>query len=440
MKPKILLVNPPIYDFTAYDFWLKPYGLMRAGGRLRSAGELYLFDYLDRLHPDFDRDGKIRTDSWGRGAYPAQRIDKPACYKTIRRYYRRFGISRDIFQQYLTQKGPFDVVLIGTVMTYWYPGVREVIEDVRRFSPAAKIVLGGFYATACRTHAQSLGADVVLGGDDFDALGESLGVDICRDYQLPVWELYDRLNVGILKLTGGCPFACSYCYVPQSGVPFAVRPLDQCIAELTQLIDRGAENIAFYDDALLFRPELVFIPFLKAVIEKGIKVNFHTPNALHARFVTDEIAGLMVQAGFKTFYLGFESHNEAFHQQTGSGKVVSHELAQAVRHLKNAGATPETIVAYEILGHPRADMQQLEESMKFASGLGIRIMLSDFSPVPGTPDGELCADLLDLPEPLNHNKAVYPVLALGTEKIDFYKEFCRKLNKKRQKYPFTDIY
>jgi hypothetical protein len=25
MKPRILLINPPIYDFSAYDFWLKPY-------------------------------------------------------------------------------------------------------------------------------------------------------------------------------------------------------------------------------------------------------------------------------------------------------------------------------------------------------------------------------------------------------------------------------
>jgi hypothetical protein len=24
MKPRILLVNPPIYDFSAYDLWLKP--------------------------------------------------------------------------------------------------------------------------------------------------------------------------------------------------------------------------------------------------------------------------------------------------------------------------------------------------------------------------------------------------------------------------------
>ena len=51
MQPRILLVNPPIYDFTAYDFWLKPYGLLRVAGHLRHRAELRLFDYLDRLHP-----------------------------------------------------------------------------------------------------------------------------------------------------------------------------------------------------------------------------------------------------------------------------------------------------------------------------------------------------------------------------------------------------
>jgi len=48
MQPKILLVNPPIYDFSAYDFWLKPYGLLRVAGYLRGQAQLSLFDYLDR--------------------------------------------------------------------------------------------------------------------------------------------------------------------------------------------------------------------------------------------------------------------------------------------------------------------------------------------------------------------------------------------------------
>ncbi len=51
MKPRILLVNPPIYDFSAYDFWLKPYGMLRVAGFLRGQADFALFDFLDRLDP-----------------------------------------------------------------------------------------------------------------------------------------------------------------------------------------------------------------------------------------------------------------------------------------------------------------------------------------------------------------------------------------------------
>ena len=428
MKPKILLVNPPIYDFTAYDFWLKPYGLLRAAGSLRSTCDLFLFDYLDRLAPAFDPAVTIRTDRWGRGAYPAKRIEKPVCFKELHRYYRRFGIDRAVFQQYLSQQASLDVVMIQTVLTYWYPGIEEVIEDVRQFCPDAKIVLGGFYATACTEHAKALGADSVIKGDNFESF-EGLGLDMSDEFKLPAWELYPKLNVGVMTLTRGCPFQCSYCFVPQSGVGFSARPLKECLAELELLASLGVKNIAFYDDALLFQPEKILIPFLQALIKKNLKLNFHTPNALHARFMTADIARLMVQAGFKMFYLGFESRSEAFHQQTGSGKVVSDELAEAVNHLKKAGAAAQNITAYEILGHPKADVQQLEQSMRFANSLCIQIMLSDFSPIPGTPDGDLCADIVDLSEPLNHNKTAFPIRFLGDEKVNYYKDLCKKLNR-----------
>lgn len=430
MKPKTLLVNPPIYDFAAYDFWLKPYGMLRAAAHLRSACQLYLFDTLDRNHPDFDPQGKIRTDPWGRGSYPNKRIAKPACFKNIPRYYRRFGIERQVFQNYLCENGPFEAVLIQTVLTYWYPGVREVIEDIRQFYPHAKIVLGGFYATACSNHAKSLGADIIVSGIDFEPLSELLAVDTEKNFQLPAWDLYPKLNVGILTLTRGCPFQCSYCFVPQSGVKFSARPLEECLAELEFLISHGVQNIAFYDDALLFQPENILIPFLEAVIKKNMNINFHTPNALHARFMTAEVARLMVRAQVKTFYLGFESQSETFHQETGAGKVVSDELAEAVENLKNAGADPQKITAYEMLGHPRADVQQLEGSMRFANSLGIRIQLSDFSPIPGTPDGDLCRPIVDLSEPLNHNKTAFPIRFLGTEKVNYYKQLCKTLNKR----------
>ncbi len=43
-------------------------------------------------------------------------------------------------------------------MTYWYLGVKEVIDVVKKYSKA-KIILGGVYATLLSEHAYSLGAD-----------------------------------------------------------------------------------------------------------------------------------------------------------------------------------------------------------------------------------------------------------------------------------------
>ena len=67
MKPKILLVNPPIYDFAAYDFWLKPYGLLSVAGYLQKKADFELFDYLDRLHPLLKKQKNLQSDPWGRG-------------------------------------------------------------------------------------------------------------------------------------------------------------------------------------------------------------------------------------------------------------------------------------------------------------------------------------------------------------------------------------
>jgi radical SAM superfamily enzyme YgiQ (UPF0313 family) len=200
---------------------------------------------------------------------------------------------------------------------------------------------------------------------------------------------------------------------------------------LELLIKLGAGNIAFYDDALLFDAKDVLVPFLNEVGNRGLTVNFHSPNAINARFVTKEIADLMVRAGFKTFYLGFESMSRDWQRQTGS-KVFSNELAEAVMNLKSAGAEPINITAYQILGHPKTNIDDLEESMRFVNRLGIRGMLADFSPVPGTPDGEYCREWVDMDEPLFHNKTAFPIILLGFDESNRLKDLQRKLNRALQ--------
>jgi hypothetical protein len=66
--------------------------------------------------------------------------------------------------------------------------------------------------------------------------------------------------------------------------------------------------------------------------------------------------------------------------------------------------------------------------MRFAHDLGIRLMLSEFSPIPGTPDGEKCRRSVDLEEPLCHNKTAFCLRFLGEEHVNRLKSLCRELD------------
>ena len=425
MKPRILLVNPPIYDFSAYDFWLKPYGMLRVAGFLRGKAEFSLFDFLDRLDPRVPKNN-YRAASWGRGEFFSQPVSTPPIFTDIQRRFRRFGLPRGEFQAFLAGEEHFDFALIQTGMTYWYLGVQELVEAIRAQHPETKIILGGVYATICPVHARGLGANLVVEGTDLAPLWRFLGMTP-DDRAMPLWDLYSSLQTGVLKLADGCPFRCTYCSVPQVYPKFHARPLDRSIAELEFLNRYRVEQVAFYDDALLYRPEQILKPFLKEIIRRAIEVNFHTPNALNARFIDREMAHLMVDAGFKNFYLGFESSAYAWQKKTG-GKVYSKELAQAVQNLTAAGADRRELHAYLIIGHPNSEEQAVEDSIQMAHRLGIRVMLSEFSPIPGTPDGEQCRRWIDLDEPLWHNKTVFTHRRLGATELNRLKLLVSELN------------
>jgi Radical SAM superfamily/B12 binding domain len=402
----LLLVNPPIYDFTAFDFWLRPDGLLRVGGHLRGCN-LTVFDHLIST----DR------DAFGRGRFEQRPVKKPEPFADVPRRFYRFGRPAEDFRRTLSEER-FDAVLVQTVMTYWYMGVREVIETVRQLQPHAKIILGGVYATICPAHASSLGADQVVAGADMKALGLPLSDG------LPFWEGVDS-TVGVVKITDGCPFRCTYCSVPVVTPNFAARPLDDCMEEVRHLARLGTRHVAFYDDALLFKADRILLPFLERVLSEGLDLWFHTPNALNARFITPDVARLMVRAGFKTFFLGFESSAYMWQRKTG-GKVYSEEFADAVRSLRDAGA--DSVTAYIIIGHPESEAQNMEESIRFAASQGARVMLSEFAPIPGTPDGESCRDHTQLDEPLNHNKTAFTWRSLGTERVNRLKSLVKEVN------------
>ncbi len=408
---RVLLVNPPIFDFTAYDFWLRPYGMLRVAGQMQNSCRLSFFNYLVSK----------KRDAWGRGSYDGCAVPKPKPLRDIPRHFRRFGKPRSEFREYLRSQS-HDAILIQTLMTYWYPGIQEVIEDVRELQPSAKVILGGIYATLCPSHARSLEADLVIEGADLEPLWQLLSIE--PEKRLPYWPS-EYSEVGIVKITEGCPFHCTYCSTPLLWPGFVERPTTDCVNELCHMVTMGARNIAFYDDALLFHADQALVPFLEAAIRAKIQVSFHSPNALNARFMTSELARLMVQAGFESFFFGLESNAPSWQRSTG-GKVYSSEFAAAVKHLQAARA--RSILTYIIVGHPDSDSQDLELSIRFAHECGTRVLLSEFSPIPGTIDGKKSERWADPDEPLSHNKTAFAIRRLGADYVNTLKTLTRSMN------------
>ena len=59
--PNILLVNPWIHDFAAYDFWAKPLGLLYIAAWLRANNwKVYIIDCLNPHHPQMPFEPGVR--------------------------------------------------------------------------------------------------------------------------------------------------------------------------------------------------------------------------------------------------------------------------------------------------------------------------------------------------------------------------------------------
>ncbi len=424
-KKSILLVNPWIHDFAAYDFWMKPLGLLYVGAILRAAGcEVRLLDCLDFSSglPQFTAGLKFpRQRDFGRGHFYKENIPKPEALRHIPRQYRRYGIPPEVLRKMTPALPRPDLVLVTSSMTYWYTGLSETIQFLRENFPGVPIYLGGIYATLCTDHAlRHSGADRILPGPwDGEKLRLISGIDAgpfssppgkFSSWPYPAFDLYPRLRYVCLLTRRGCPFSCTYCAAFQLAGEIESRSPEQVIEEITYWQDKWeVRDFAFYDDALLIDPARHIVPLMREVIARAMCCRFHTPNALHIKAIDEEVADLLYRGGFRTLRLGLESASEVTQKETG-GKVNNREFQRAVRNLQKAGYAGEEIGVYLLAGLPGQRVEEVEESMALVQENGAKPLLVEYSPIPGTPMFEKAKKMspFDLEnEPLFHNNSLF---------------------------------
>ncbi len=410
MEYRVLLVNPWIYDFAAYNFWSRPLGLVRVAEYLSSFDvSLTYVDCIDAYTPV----------KYGTGHFRKEIVQKPYIIKGIPRHYKRYGISEDDFLKRVKASMPCDLILVTSIMSYWYPGVIRAVEILRSLSKNTPIILGGIYATLYPEHARMhTGVDAIYMGElnrGLNMLLNTFGFKLKMRKRRPRFyrmNLYDHYLFSPLLTSTGCPFECSYCASHLLNGRFLRRSIDDILREVKDFYDLGVRDFAFYDDALLLDADNHIKPLLKGLIEKGIHANLHTPNGLHARFVDEELAILMKRANFKTIRLSLETVNPIRQKESG-GKVNNEDLVRAVSNLKKAGFSKREIGVYLMYGLPSQRIEEVIEGVEFLKALGVRINLTEFSPIKGTKVWEELARkgiITDDIDPLLTNNSVFPIL------------------------------
>ncbi len=428
MSKRLLLVNPPILDFAAYDLFAKPHGLLYLGAYLRQAGyDIALLDCLDRNHPAMSHLPQEKTRADGCGKYYAQRLPKPELVKDVHRYYYHYGMPVDILREQLEmyKAGGVDAILVTSVMTYWYLGVKEAIRVIREVMPGTPLLLGGIYASLMPGHALRVCEPdrVVSTGD----MAEILRIvdETCQtqttvvppsdfaSWPAPAYDLYEKLNYLSMASSLGCTYRCEYCascilqpkFQQADPEVFAGQVID-----LSRYVtDQSKINFAFQDDALLVNAAKRFVPICERLIASALPFRIHSPNGLHCRFITPEIAKLMHRVGFESIKLSYEASDDSPEYQAASDNKVNDDFfSQAVANLKTAGFRASQIGAYIMNGMPGQSLEQMEKSAQAVLRAGVKARLCQFTPIPGTEMFRKACQMMNLDpdEPLLHDHSL----------------------------------
>jgi pyruvate-formate lyase-activating enzyme len=435
VKKRVLVVNPYITDFKLYDEWMHPVGLYFLIDLLKRNGiETEYFNCLER---------SPKLKKYGCGDFLNREIPKPLLYKSINRKYKLYGCEPRTLEIFIENMEKPDLVCVGSMMTYWAPGVIETVKIIRSKLENVPVVIGGIAAQLMPHYFRKLQPGIFTAGPihllcewgkDIPVLGKLKSVGELS--LLGGLESLRSTYHGPLLTSLGCPMKCSYCASSLLQPRYCKRPLETILKETALLHERfGTVDYAFYDDALLLNPDNHLIPLLKKFCEKGIRLRFHTPNGLHISLINEKILNILKNAGFTTLRFGYESGSKKYYNQTGK-KASIYDLTKLAEMLRTAGFDAKDCGVYVMGGLPDQLPEEMVEEMEFAASTGLSVKPVFVSPVPGTALFKKYLSRYPLLEydPLWHNDTYFISCLDGwnEKEIEQIRQTARKLNSKLQ--------
>jgi len=379
---RILLVNPPhiqkrgLYPRIVFE----PLGLAYVAAFLERAG----FDVavLDAIGEGFDHFCDLDSER--------QLVGLP--YDEIADHIRRFSPH---------------VVGIGVPFTMRSEGAFNVASLAKEINPEIVTVLGGIHATSAPEACLDQAAVdyVVLGEGEVPTVNllKSLSEGRLRDlasingiaykangriitnsraepvenlddlpfparHLLPMDRYFQASRAFMTGRHGrkfacvvtsrGCPFKCTFCESYRvMGRKWRYRSPANVVDEIERLMaDYGVEHIHFEDDNMTFNRDRIQ-GICQAIIDRGIKVHWDTPNGVRADTIADEeILQAMKKSGCRHICVAPESGNQRVVRDVIHKNMDLAKVEKTVSLCKKVGIKVDAFFVIGLVGETKAEM------------------------------------------------------------------------------------
>lgn len=194
-------------------------------------------------------------------------------------------------------------------------------------------------------------------------------------------------EVGIIT-SRGCPGRCIFCCASSmSGCKYRMRSPENVIAEIKDLVNRGAKRISIIDDTFTVSISRMYriLDLIKEA--KFQNVSFSAESRVDVVSNDKKIFSELFSAGFKTIQFGVESGSQDILNKLNK-RITVEQILVAVSLAAQSGLVPYCTL---LIGHPFETNESINDSISFAKqliDLGAAVFFSVVTPYPGSDIGD----------------------------------------------------
>ncbi|MBR9705312.1 B12-binding domain-containing radical SAM protein [Candidatus Pacearchaeota archaeon] len=181
-----------------------------------------------------------------------------------------------------------------------------------------------------------------------------------------------------------CPNRCTFCSMWQvMGPMWRGRSAKNVVDEIEYVYKKFNQNHFSFNDDNISLSKSRTIEICKEIINRGLNIQFETPNGLSIRTLDEEVIEWLVKAGLVRVSLAIESGSDYIRNNVMGKHLKKEKIYEVIDIFKKY---PQVYLkAFFIIGMPEETNETLNETYEMIKNINVdRIYLHNVVPFPGT--------------------------------------------------------